>query len=462
MEGSNDTLRWAAPTISAWPLSMSLYFNADTWQSDGDRIGGLCHSTTLTNEIMFAFFTSPTPDEFRLEVKFDVNCASSLVPSTGSWYHATGAIASNTDRAVWLDGANKGTATNSVTIPASMNRAVIGGIDYVAIIRDWNGKAAEFGIWDSALGDDEADALGAHGLSPLMVDPANLQLYADCLRGTPWVDRRSGLAATVNGTVNVVEHPPVVYPRGARSIFVPASAPSASGNAAISGGGALATGARKGGRGPAAIAGGGTPAAAVRKEARQQAAATSGGAALAVGTGAHTASAAASGGGAALGAGAGAHAGPAATSGGGTALAVGSGAHAGPADTSGGGAALAVGSGAHAGSAATSGGGAPSAAGAPSAFQAAAISGGGAASAGIRKGGLGALAGASGAHAGSGALAGGGALAVEGDRPPGIGAIALADAAFGAASVADAARGAATVADTARGAVELSEVRVTP
>lgn len=95
--------------------------------------------------------------------------------TVGVWHTAVGVFESNSARHVYLDGANKGSNTDSASAPSGIDRLKIG-------IRDWSGSPQSYSdadiawvaIWDAALTDDEVAAFGDAKFDPRFVRPQNL------------------------------------------------------------------------------------------------------------------------------------------------------------------------------------------------------------------------------------------------------------------------------------------------
>jgi|GEM_PF-1616296 len=137
--------------------------------------------------------------------------------SSGSWQHFCGVWSATNARAVYLDGANKGTDATSKT-PA--------GIDQTALANRWgNGLANAFldgrmawpAIWNVALTDAEVAQLAA-GFCPLLIRPQNLVAFWPLggLHGANDNDIVGGYHLTAINTPTWAEHPGGLwYPSGA-------------------------------------------------------------------------------------------------------------------------------------------------------------------------------------------------------------------------------------------------------
>jgi len=148
--------------------------------------------------------------------------SSSSGYSANTWHHVCGKFIASNDRAVLLDGGNKGTNTGNISV---------GNCDELSIATTrWagttytndTGRFAEFGLWDVALTDEEI-AMLANGFSPLLVRPESLISYLPGLSGSgnerDFID---GGLWTLTGTVGQVDHPPIYKP-GSSKTTIPGS-----------------------------------------------------------------------------------------------------------------------------------------------------------------------------------------------------------------------------------------------
>lgn len=128
--------------------------------------------------------------------------------STNVWQHAAGAFISNTSRTAYLDGGNKGTDSTSYSYSGGQNTAIGSLIDPSMIY--FNGKIAEFGVWNVELTDQEILIL-SKGYSPLCVRPESLWCYLpltrdndDCLI--------SGSQFAPQNSPTIADHTRIIYP----------------------------------------------------------------------------------------------------------------------------------------------------------------------------------------------------------------------------------------------------------
>lgn len=101
--------------------------------------------------------------------------SSSTAMLANTWGHLCGVWAAANDRRVFLNGGGKGTQTNSVTA-FTPTRSTAGRISGSTPASYFGGRIAEIGLWNVALTDMEAAALGS-GVPPSRVRPGNLIGY---------------------------------------------------------------------------------------------------------------------------------------------------------------------------------------------------------------------------------------------------------------------------------------------
>lgn len=133
--------------------------------------------------------------------------------SANTWHHALGVMTSST-QAVYLDGTNKGTGTDSYG-SLTITDSYIGAWSRLGlgVANHFDGRITHAAFWDVALTDAEAALLGA-GISPLFIRPQSLVAYYP-LYGhySPEVDYMGGQDMSVSGASGAsVLGPPVYMP----------------------------------------------------------------------------------------------------------------------------------------------------------------------------------------------------------------------------------------------------------
>lgn len=136
--------------------------------------------------------------------------------STNTWHHLCGVETAANSRAVYLDGAGKGT-DSTASSPDNADRTTIGIEAMINLAQPMSGDVAEVAVWDDALTDAEVAILAA-GFSPLFVRPQNLVFYVPLVRDNDQ-DIVGGLSFTPDNSPTIAAHCPIIYP--APALFVP-------------------------------------------------------------------------------------------------------------------------------------------------------------------------------------------------------------------------------------------------
>jgi hypothetical protein len=145
--------------------------------------------------------------------------AGGAAAADGTWQHAIGVFAAANDRRVYLNGANQGSNTTSVV--ANAYDAVQIGLTGTTQ-DDLTGLIAHFATWNVALTQAEREMLGIGCVSPLMVRPQSLVLYAPYLgRDASDIDIVGGRLLTVSGATASDDEPPQMWLPGRKRIFLP-------------------------------------------------------------------------------------------------------------------------------------------------------------------------------------------------------------------------------------------------
>lgn len=236
-------IRSASTPVTAAPFTMACWARPDAENvaaaalSIGDKDVG-AHFW----DILFVGNVAGDPIRFRALAGGTAGSAEAtgIDFAANTWYHVCGVETSATDRAVFVDGGNKGTnATNRS--PANADNITIGADGNSTFSSPFSGDVAEAAVWNVALTDAEVAVLGK-GVPAFMVRPSALVFYAPLIRGA--IDIRAGNALTVTTPVPS-PHPRVFYPPLPRIMeYTPAAAPASLGPLfdarRLSGGGILA------------------------------------------------------------------------------------------------------------------------------------------------------------------------------------------------------------------------------
>lgn len=144
--------------------------------------------------------------------------------TAGTWHHALAVFTSATSRDVYIDGGSVGTNATS-RAPATPDVIAVGRNSASGTLAYMAGDIAEVAIWSGSLTADDALAL-ARGVSPLMVRPDVLSLYAPLLsRASPEPDLMGLAALTLGNAPAVSDHPRIYYPSAPMVPFHAVAAP---------------------------------------------------------------------------------------------------------------------------------------------------------------------------------------------------------------------------------------------
>lgn len=178
-DGSGSANLNAAAPLADTPVSMACWFKV---AADGFGHALMCLGNESDSEI------------FRLSASFDIggdpvvfravtaggttsNVSTSAGATLDTWHHAGCVALSDWSRAVYLDGANKGSVGSGTRTIAGATRLAIGAMfQNGSYSVDTQGKIAHAAVWNIDLGDADWAALGA-GANPLTIQPDHLVRY---------------------------------------------------------------------------------------------------------------------------------------------------------------------------------------------------------------------------------------------------------------------------------------------
>lgn len=217
-DGVGDFLQiTTSAVISGMPFSMACWFRADDtiarcfMMAIYDISGGFNQHSLILGGTIGGDPVQAESQNFL--TVFPANTTSGY--STTGWQHAAGVWTNTTDRASFLNGAYKGTDTNSVPDPgATLDSFTIGatGLGTLPMF----GLIAHASIWNIALSDAEVFQLAA-GVHPMSVRRGNLIFYLPMTTASaPQVDLVGGRTLTINGnpTTSLSEPPVNPLPEG--------------------------------------------------------------------------------------------------------------------------------------------------------------------------------------------------------------------------------------------------------
>lgn len=213
--GSADFLRATAP-LTAYPFSFGFWFNAPDFGSQL-CFGGLFNSTAgaINQNAAVILANASEGLQFRVADAGSNNtatAAASWVPDV--WNHGCAVAAGATDRAVFLNGGNKGTSTTSRT-PSGIDRFSLGRWDNGGAAQNIPSTTllAEVAVWNIALTEADVAMLGAAGASPLRVRPSALVAYWPLFGAySPEIELIGRRELAVQGTLTAAPHPRLLRP----------------------------------------------------------------------------------------------------------------------------------------------------------------------------------------------------------------------------------------------------------
>lgn len=202
--GTTQYLGIGSNPITAYPFTMVGWFFTST---TAGTIRIIYQGSTTSNSQ--GLYLSGNKVTVNSSISGATSTAATTVNySASQWQHAAGVWSSATDRAVFLNGANKVTNATSRAYSASITTLDIGTGLFNNIRGNYfPGQIAEIAIWNAALTDDEIASL-ADGFTPDQIRQQSLQFYAPLVRDL--IDARSGLAITNNNAATVADHPRII------------------------------------------------------------------------------------------------------------------------------------------------------------------------------------------------------------------------------------------------------------
>lgn len=213
----NTYLQHDAAVATAPPLTFAAWAYPDT---TGLRHTAVSIGASGSNHAIFLDINS-TNVVRAVEIDGAQGAASTTASVTvNTWQHLCGTFTAVNDRAVYLDGANKGTDATSIT-PTGLDRTAIGRRVQSSPSNYFSGRLAEVAIWNEVLTDAEVARLALQRLAAPYVRPWALIGYWPVWgHNKPEIDMSAfARHMTVNGTT-VTEGPPGLVPFP-RRVYVP-------------------------------------------------------------------------------------------------------------------------------------------------------------------------------------------------------------------------------------------------
>lgn len=235
---ANNYISVSAAPITAYPFTMHAVFNANTIAGNISHVFSMGDTNANSYMDLFIVDTGVCWLVTRNSGTTGIAASTTIYTAT-NWASITGVATTSTSRAVYLNGAGKGTNTTpSVTWPAGIDNTAIGTLLYSSShAEEVDGSIAECAIWNVALTDAEVASLTpASGvfLSPLAIRPQSLVVYWPLIRDTD-DDIVGGYSMTPSGSPTIGPHARVYYP-GLATLGVPAPAAAGDPEALLVGG----------------------------------------------------------------------------------------------------------------------------------------------------------------------------------------------------------------------------------
>ncbi len=211
----------ATPPVTTPPFTLACWARTDSDSADqallwiGDK-----DSTTSCIGVIEMLAASPFPRVCARTISGGVvGSAVTGNYAVNTWHHVCGVFPATDDRAVYLDGTNKGADDTGVS-GAGANTVAVARCgdqtpgDYLS------GAVAEAAIWSAALSQTEANSL-ARGFSPLQIRPESLAAYWPLggFFGQADRDLLGQYDLTAYNAPSSTDHPPLVYPSRPRVVL---------------------------------------------------------------------------------------------------------------------------------------------------------------------------------------------------------------------------------------------------
>ncbi len=238
-DASSEYLANANAILTGPPLAFVGWFKADASAAEMAILSIVVDGAGSDHFILLSLRVSGgNPQVVRFAHRGVGGAGTSVADTTANWtlntwQHATGILATNTDRRVFLNAANKDTDSQEI-ISSGLNTIEIGALQTTSRVIFMSGNLAEVAIYDLSAWPGATDVLKADafekivpslaaGVSPLNF-PLGLVAYYPLIRDIN--DRVGGFNMTDNGGT-VSEHVDSLYPFPKYSFDFTAAAPPA-------------------------------------------------------------------------------------------------------------------------------------------------------------------------------------------------------------------------------------------
>ena len=199
LNNSNSLFCITTP-IAGYPFSLMGWFRVPDVSLQLSLMGLVSFSSGSRCDVKFAGNTTDSATATAESVDSGTAVTTSpMIP--GTWHHLLAVFASDTKRTIYLDGGNAGVNTDLVSVSA-LDFFYFGNIADTNLV-----DIAEVAIVQAEISAEQA--AGFVKRVPVFATPyaADVVAYQDCIRQ---LNRPAlGPTFTSNGTLNVIEHPPI-------------------------------------------------------------------------------------------------------------------------------------------------------------------------------------------------------------------------------------------------------------
>lgn len=209
--GDTQHLEISSAVISSEPISFACWLWMDSISENNNMI--VIGDSAGPDLIRMHAHGSAAGDKIKAQA-YDGTSSGIAETTTGfsatTWTHTAAVFTSDSSRSVYIDGGSKGTDTTAVTA-SGMDNTRLSGYNADSVTVSYDGRLAEFGVWNVALTDAEVASL-ASGFSPLMIRPDGLVAYWPLIgRTSPEIDVVGGFDMTLINSPTTAAHPSQIF-----------------------------------------------------------------------------------------------------------------------------------------------------------------------------------------------------------------------------------------------------------
>lgn len=181
-DGADDSVQFSSALLSATPISISCWFNANNVTA-GHTIFSLADKDVSNHYFRMAAQGNAGGDPLRCDTSGGIGSQGFADTTTGysasTWHHAACVFASDNSRSSYIDGGSKATESTSGVAVSGEDSTWIGGRAWDLSTQPMYGQVTECAVWSSALTDAEVLLLASSRVKrlPLQIQPENLVMY---------------------------------------------------------------------------------------------------------------------------------------------------------------------------------------------------------------------------------------------------------------------------------------------